>query len=226
MKTNSNSPRLSLALLLLLCALTFTTAPARAQRPARKTMPPPAAVVAQPAPLAARPVADKLAPAGWTRYEVGRPTRFSLLLPGEPSGDTERISLTPKVAVTVRNYMSLGDTGLYGATYMEDLPAEVMNEAMKRTIFESFAKGFAEGFQTQMNKGGAPGEMKMLEQRAATAAGLAGYEQDFAFDKMTGRVRLVYDGARAYAVLSFWSDPAHDADRVLFFNSLRVNRGR
>jgi hypothetical protein len=36
---------------------------------------------------------------------------------------------------------------------------------------------------------------------------------------------LVYDGARAYAVLSFWSDPATDADRAAFFESLRVNAG-
>ncbi|MDQ1560395.1 MAG: hypothetical protein QOD32_3455 [Pyrinomonadaceae bacterium] len=225
MKTVSNFPRLSFALLSL-CVLTFGASPARAQRTARKAAPPPPVVAAQPVALPARPVVDKLAPAGWTRYEVGQPTRFSLLLPAEPSGSAERISLTPKVAVTVRNYMSLGESGLYGATYMEDLPADVMNEAMKRTIFEAFVKGFAEGFQAQMNKGGAPGEMKMLEQRAATAGGLNGYEQEFAFDKMTGRVRLVYDGARAYAVLSFWSDPAKEADRTLFFESLRVKRGR
>jgi hypothetical protein len=77
-----------------------------------------------------------------------------------------------------------------------------------------------------MNKNGSTEQVKMLEQRPATAAGLAGYEQDFAFDKMTGRVRLVYDGARAYAVLSFWSDPATDGDRTAFFDSLRVNKGR
>jgi hypothetical protein len=183
-------------------------------------------VPAPPPAIPARPVADKLAPAGWTRYEIGRPTRFSLILPGAPSDSAERMSLTPKVAVTVRNYMSLGASGLYGATYIDDLPAAIMNAAMKRAFFEEFVKGFAEGFETQMNKAGASGQVKMLEQRTATAAGLAGYEQDFTFDQMTGRVRLVYDGARAYAVLSFWSDPATDSDRIAFFDSLRVNRGR
>ncbi|MDQ1613549.1 MAG: hypothetical protein QOG00_3480, partial [Pyrinomonadaceae bacterium] len=169
---------------------------------------------------------DAVVPAGWTRYEFGQPVRFSLILPAKPTETSERVNFTPTIKVTVRNYMSLGESGLYGATYMEGLPADVMNEAMKRTIFEAFVKGFAEGFQAQMNKGGAPGEVKMLEQRAATAGGLAGFEQEFAFDKMMGRVRLVYDGARAYAVLSFWSDPAMDGDRTLFFESLRVNRGR
>jgi hypothetical protein len=218
MKTSSKFFPLSLA---LLCALTCGTPAASAQRARGK-----AAAAAQPPPLVARPVADKLAPAGWTRYEIGQPTRFSLLLPGEPSGSTERMTLTPKIAVTVRNYMSLGESGLYGATYIDDLPAEIMNAAMKRTFFESFVEGFAKGFQTQMSKSGAGGQMKMLAQRPATAAGLSGYEQDFSFETMTGRVRLVYDGARAYAVLSFWSDPATNADRVAFFDSLRVSRAR
>jgi hypothetical protein len=230
MKTFTKIPLFSLA---LLCALMHgTTAPAQAQRargntPTQgKTPAPAAAAPAQPAPLPARPVADKLAPAGWTRYEIGQPTRFSLILPGQPTGSAERMVFSPKVSMTVRNYMSLGDSGLYGATYIDDLPADIMNAAMKRTFFEYFVKGFAEGFQTQMNKTGTTAQVKMLEQRAATAGGLSGYEQDFEFDKMTGRVRLVYDGARAYAVLSFWSDPATDADRIVFFDSLRVGKAR
>jgi hypothetical protein len=198
----------------------FGTPAASAQRARGKTP------AAQPPPLVARPVADKLAPAGWTRYEIGQPTRFSLILPGAPSANAERMTLTPKIAVTVRNYMSLGESGLYGATYIDDLPAEVMNAAMKRTFFESFVEGFAKGFQAQMSKSGAGGQVKMLEQRPAMAAGLAGYEQDFSFDTMTGRVRLVYDGSRAYAVLSFWSDPATNGDRAAFFDSLRVSRAR
>jgi hypothetical protein len=217
MKTISNFFPLSLA---LLCALTFGTHAASAQSVRGKT------AAAQPPPLVARPVADKLAPAGWMRYEIGQPTRFSLILPGEPSTDAERMTLTPKITVTVRNYMSLGRSGLYGATYIDDLPAELMNAELKRTFFESFVAGFAKGFQAQMSKSGVGGEVKMLEQRAATAAGLAGYEQDFSFETMTGRVRLVYDGARAYAVLSFWSDSATDADRAAFFDSLRVSRAR
>jgi hypothetical protein len=218
MKTISNFFPLSLA---LLCALTFGTHAASAQSAGGKT-----AAAQPPPPLVARPVADKLAPAGWTRYEIGQPMRFSLLLPGAPSTDAERMTITPKIVVTVRNYMSLGASGLYGATYIDDLPAELMNAAMKRTFFESFVEGFAKGFQEQMTKSGVSGQVKMLEQRAATAAGLAGYEQDFSFETMTGRVRLVYDGASAYAVLSFWSDPAADSDRTLFFDSLRINRRR
>ncbi len=219
-------PKFPLFTFALLCAVTFGAAPASAQRAPRKTPPASTTATAEPSPIPARPVVDKLAPSGWTRYEIGSPMRFSLILPGEPSGSQERMILTPKITVTIRNYMSLGASGLYGATYIDDLPAEVMNEAMKRAFFESFVKGFAEGFQAQMSKAGQTEQVTMLEQRAATAAGLAGYEQDFAFDKMTGRVRLVYDGARAYAVLSFWSDPATDADRIAFFDSLRVNRRR
>ncbi|HEV2800441.1 MAG TPA: hypothetical protein VGW12_08090 [Pyrinomonadaceae bacterium] len=225
--------KFSLLSLMLLCALAHDTA-AQAQPAARRTPPPRATAKPSPVPatnvqppaIPARPVADKLAPEGWTRYEIGQPTRFSLILPGTPSGGTERMTLTPKVSVTVRNYMSLGNSGLYGATYIDDLPADVMNAAMKRTFFEHFVKGFAEGFEQGMKKGGSTAQMKMLELRPATVSGLGGYEQDFTFDKMTGRLRMVYDGARAYAVLSFWSDPTTDADRTAFFDSLRINRGR
>ncbi|HZG53028.1 MAG TPA: hypothetical protein VEZ40_12910 [Pyrinomonadaceae bacterium] len=219
-------PKFSLLSLALFCVLTLGVASVSAQPARGKAAPAAPATPALPPAIPARPVADKLAPAGWTRYEIGRPTRFSLILPGAPSGSAERMILTPKITLTVRHYMSLGESGLYGATYIDDLPAGIMNAAMKRAFFEEFVKGFAEGFQTQMSKAGTTGQVNMLEQRAATAAGLAGYEQDFAFDQMTGRVRLVYDGARAYAVLSFWSDPATDGDRIAFFDSLRVNRGR
>lgn len=227
MKTMRKFPQLFVA---LLCGLMFASATASAQRVRRTTPPTPAPspsnAATQPSPLAARPVVDKSAPAGWTRYEVGNPVRFSLLLPAEPSESHERMTLNPTLTVTVRNYMSLGGSGLYGATYIDDLPAKIMNATMKRMFFESFVKGFAEGFQTTMNSRGATEQVTMLEQRTATAAGLAGYEQDFAYDKMTGRVRLVYDGSRAYAVLSFWSDPATDGDRIMFFDSLRINRRR
>lgn len=219
MKTIPNFSLLSLA---LVCALAACAPHARAQG-ARGN----AGASAQPSPsLAARPVTDKLAPAGWTRYEIGRPMHFSLLLPGEPMVSTERMVFSPTLTVTVSNYMSLGESGLYGAVHMSDLPVELMNGAFKRTFFESFIKGFARGFENGMSKGGSKAQMQLLELRAATAAGLAGYEQDLVFDKMTGRVRLVYDGARAYAVLSFWSDPAMDGDRAMFFKSLRVGRRR
>ena len=222
MKTTTKFSLLSLS---LVCALTACAPHARAQG-AKGNAAAPAANSAKPESLPARPVADKLAPAGWTRYEIGRPMQFSLILPGEPLVSTERMVFSPTLTVTVSNYISLGESGLYGAIHMSDLPVELMNEAFKRTYFESFIKGFARGFEAGMSRGDSTAQMQLLELRAATAAGLAGYEQDLAFDKMKGRVRLVYDGARAYAVLSFWSDPAMDADRAAFFKSLRVGRRR
>ena len=223
MKTFAKFSLLSLA---LVCALIHAaTVPARAQRARGKTA---GTAAGKPAPpqIAARPVADTLAPAGWTRYEIGQPTRFSLILPAAPTTSAERMTLTSKITVTVRNYMSLGASGLYGATYIDDLPQELMNDAMKQTFFEYFVKGFAEGFQEGMKKGGSTGQIRMVAQRATTSGGLSGYEQDFTFDAMTGRIRLFYDGARAYGVLSISTDPASDADRMAFFDSLRVNRGR
>ena len=219
MKAASNFSQLALAPLIILM-LGATTV--WAQNPKGKVVPPPPSK--QETPLPAKPVADKLAPAGWTRYEVGEPVRFSLILPAEPSMSVERINITPGVVVTARTYLSSTDSGVYGATYVDDLPASMLNEAMKRTFFEGFVKGFAEGFQEGMKANGVVGQLQMLEQGTATASGLAGYERDFSFDKLTGRVRLVFDGGRAYAVLAFWNALSSNSERSTFFESLKVNR--
>jgi hypothetical protein len=179
--------------LALLFFVVIATATAQAQKSADgKTVSPPSPAGAQASPpqtLPAKPVADKLAPAGWTRYEVGEPARFSLILPAVPGASAERMELMPGVAVTVRTYLSSTDSGIYGATYVDDLPAAMMNETAKRTFFEGFVKGFAEGFQKGMDANGAGGQLKWLEQRTATASGLPGYEQDLSYS--VGRYQLL-----------------------------------
>lgn len=228
MKISPKLCRLVLALFFCACVVTFGTASARAQKNSEgKTIsPPPVPPSAQPTPppIPAKPVADKLAPAGWTRYAVGEPALFSLILPAEPGASVERMNITPGVAVTVRTYLSSTDSGVYGATYVEDLPAASLTETMKRSFFEGFVKGFAEGFQEGMKTNGVDGQLTMLEQRTATASGLAGYEQDFSFDRLTGRVRLVFDGGRAYAVMAFWNALSTNSERSIFFESLRVTK--
>ncbi|MCA1556743.1 MAG: hypothetical protein LC747_08655, partial [Acidobacteria bacterium] len=224
MKAASTSSQFALATLVILM-LGATTV--WAQGPKGKVVPPPPPPPRKqepPPPLPAKPVADKLAPVGWTRYEVGEPARFSLILPAEPSMSVERMNMAPGVAVTARAYLSSTDSGVYGATYVDDLPATILNEATKRTFFEGFVKGFAQGFQEGMKANGVAGQLQMLEQRTATASGLAGYERDFSFDKLTGRVRLVFDGGRAYAVMAFWNALSSNSERSTFFESLKINR--
>lgn len=227
MKINPNFYRHALALLFV---VTIGTAQARAQKSAEGKVvsppSPPGAQASQPQALPARAVADKLAPAGWTRYEVGEPSRFSLILPAVPGASAERMELMPGVTVTVRTYLSSTDSGIYGATYVDDLPAAMMNETAKRTFFEGFIKGFAEGFQEGMKANGGGGQLKWVEQRAATASGLAGYEQDFSFDRLAGRVRLVFEGGRAYAVMAFWNALSSNSERATFFESLKVSTKR
>jgi hypothetical protein len=66
----------------------------------------------------------------------------------------------------------------------------------------------------------------MLEQRTATVSGLAGYEQDFSYDKVMGRVRLVFDPASAYAVVAVWPGSSSNSEVSAFFESLKVNPKR
>jgi hypothetical protein len=215
--------------LALLFLVTFCAVSAWAQKRADGQVvlppaPPPPLVQAPPPPLPVKPVADTLAPAGWMRYEVGEPALFSLLLPVAPSASAERMSLMPGVQATVRTYLSPTDSGLYGATYLDDLPASMMDETAKRSFFEGFVSGFAEGFEEGMKTQGSTGKVQMLEQRRTTIGGLAGYEQEFSFDKLRGRVRLVFDGGRAYAVMAFWNGLSPDSERSTFFESLKINR--
>lgn len=210
--------------LVLLFAVTLGTAQARAQEKAGEKIVSPSSPPPQTLPV--KPVEDKLAPAGWTRYEVGEPALFSLILPSEPGASVERMNVMPGVAATVRTYLSPVDSGVYGTTYVDDLPAAMLNETGKRAFFEGFVRGFAEGFEQGMNRHGTAGKLQMLKQRTATASGLAGYEQDFSFDKLQGRVRLVFDGGRAYAVLAFWNALSSNSERGTFFESLKVNRKR
>ncbi|HLL71637.1 MAG TPA: hypothetical protein VK363_09410 [Pyrinomonadaceae bacterium] len=226
MNTTSNLRKLALAF--LFAATVGVSSSPRAQT-APKSKPAPTVVgsVVQP-PLAVKPVADKLAPAGWTRYEIGEPSRFSLILPAAPTEAMNKLDVSAGVNLTVRNYMVGTETGVYGATYIVGFPAAANNwtEANKRTFFEGFAKGFVKGFQDGMSKQGATEELKVVAQRTATASGLAGHEQDFAFGAILGRVRMVFAGQSAYALAAFWNEQTSESDRKAFFDSLRVNNTR
>ena len=111
--------KFSLRSLAFLCVLmTADISPARAQQAKSSTAAPAAADAATQtdAPLAARPVADKLARAGWTRYEFGDPARFSLILPAEPMVKVGRVTIIPGVAATTRDYLSVTESGVYGVS--------------------------------------------------------------------------------------------------------------
>ncbi len=231
MKAVSNFTRLSLAVsfTVLLCAVTGASLPVNAQttraRAAARPPVPPTDVKVTPLPATA--VVDKLAPAGWTRYEIGRPARFSLILPAAPQTDAARMEAAPGLKVTAHTYVRGTDAGFYGATYIDDLPASVgtWTAANKKIFFDSFIKGFAEGFQAGL-KGTTPEQLEMQEQRAATANGLAGYEQDFTFGPLSGRVRVVFDGRRAYAMMAFINAVTSAAERQTFFDSFRLGGKR
>jgi hypothetical protein len=219
MKTGSNFCRLALASLFV---FTLAQATVWAQSSEGKPAAPPAPPT--PSPLPVKPVADKSAPAGWTRYEIGEPARLSLLLPSQPGASAERMNVAPGVTVMVQTFLSPTDSGVYGAMYLDGLPAVKLDKAFKQTLFESFVGGFARGFQKGLQASGRTGQLTILEQRATTMSGLTGYEQDFSFDTLKGRVRLVFDRGRAYAVVAFWNALSSNSERSTFFESLRVTK--
>lgn len=225
---NATSNLRKLALALLFATVLGASSSLHAQRAQGKPAAPVAAPAAPPQqPLAVKAVEDKLAPAGWVRYEIGQPSRFSLILPAAPQESMNQLDMTPGVTLTVRNYMVGSETGVYGATYIVGFSASnSWTDANKKTFFEGFAKGFVRGFQEGMSKQGVTDELKVLAQRTATASGFAGHEQDFAFGAILGRVRMVFAGQSAYAVAAFWNERASESDRKAFFESLRVNTKR
>jgi hypothetical protein len=219
--------KLCRAALAFLFAVTIGAAQARAQESAEgKTVSPPSRPGVQATPLPARPVADKLAPSRWTRYEIGEPSRFSLILPSEPVARVERSNIIPGVPGISQIYLSAADSGVYGLSYAEALPDALRNEARRQTFFEGFVKEFAEGFKASMKERGMDLRLTMLERRAATVGGLAGYEQDFSYGTVMGRVRLVFGGRSAYAVMAIWNGLSSNSERNAFFESLKVNEKR
>lgn len=218
-------PKFSLLALALVCALTAVASPVRAQG-AKGNAATPAADAAKPESLPVKPVADKLAPAGWTRYEIGEPARFSLFLPAAPVVTADRPDILSGVKATVRNFMGVSDSGIYGVSYLDTLPASLLDEKRKREFFERFVKGFAGGFQEGMKGRGMEVTLTMSEQRTAAVGGLGGYEQDFSYGAAMGRVRLVFDARSAYAVVAIWNALSSNSERTAFFESLKVNAKR
>lgn len=213
----------------LLFVLTIGAASARAQSEERKVLSPPAPPpLAQPlpSPLPAKPVVDQLAPKGWTRYEIGTPALFSLILPAEPVSNVAPVNIITGVAGVSQSYLCVADSGVYGVSYIDALPAALLSEGRKRTFFEGFVSEFAEGFQARMKANGMDARLTMLEQRKAAVSGLAGYEKDFSYGQVMGRVRLVFDARSAYAVMSIWNGLSSSGERNAFFESLRVNPKR
>lgn len=227
MKTALNFSRFALACLLI---STLGAATLWAQSPRGEVgppAPPPIPQPAPPAPLPLKSVEDKTAPAGWMRYEVGGATaaRFSFILPAAPEVSGERIKMPTGEMIAVRYYMTAGAAGFYGANYLDDMPVASgsWTVTQKQNFFDNFAKGFAEGFQAGISKQGLTDQIKLLERRTAKGGGLAGYEQDVSFGLYSGRLRLVFSGRRAYALVSLWNGNGAESERNAFFEALRVN---
>jgi len=214
-----------LAAALLLFAAASHFAGAGAQTPAAppaSRIPPP--VAPQPTPYPATVVADASARAGWRRYQFGDSPAFSVVMPTQPESSAERTPSPGAPAMVVHLYISTNDGGVYGAARLDGLPINVerSTEAERRGFFQNFTGGFVNGFQDSLKQNKLDYELKLLDPKKVTAAGYAGFEQDFTVGPFSGRAQLVFAGKGAFCVMSIWNQTAPAADREAFFNSFRL----
>lgn len=178
---------------------------------------------ATPAQRPARVVGDSTASARWKRYNLDDVPSLNLILPSEP----ERQTASSGTAETTRVYMSRDSSGVYGAAYLDDLPAAASRseESGKDFLFNTFIKAFAVSFQNLVQVKGNDLQVKMLEQRQVRVSGVEGIEQDFTLDSFNGRARIIRVGDVGVSMVAIWTQNARLSDRIAFFDSARVEKG-
>lgn len=166
---------------------------------------------------------DESLPAGWKRYDFQKPLAFSLLLPGEPE---QRITPLLDGAALSHVFISAGNSGVYGATYISDLPAvaRLWESTGSKLLYEMFIKDFAVKLA---GKGGEQGagfdsKIRFTTELPVTVSGLKGLEREFSIEDFRGRMRLVSVGPAGFCLVAIWKQTAPPAELDAFFNSVRV----
>lgn len=172
-------------------------------------------------PRQARGEKDSSAPAGWKRYDFDKPLTFSLILPNEPE---RQVSTVPDGAETAHVYISKSDSGVYGVTYIDNLPAVASRsvESGNEFFFKMFVKNFAMKLQSAGQQKGDNLQFKVITDQRITVNGLDGLERNFSIGLIQGRARLVRVGQAGFCVVAVWKQTAPSAERDAFFNSVKI----
>ena len=164
--------------------------------------------------------------AGWKRYDFQKPLAFSLLLPGEPE---QRVTPLLDGKAISHVFISAGNSGVYGATYVSDLPAVAMlwESTGAELMYELFIKDFAAKMAGEGAEQNASSDSKVrfTGERPATVSGLEGLEKEFTTRDFRGRMRLVRVGPAGFCIIAIWKQTAPTAETEAFFNSARVAAG-
>jgi len=203
-------------LLLALLALAAGARPAGPQQSDSAKQPP-----------SAEAVADGRAPAGWKRYRFGAPALFTVLLPRPPAllpgqppeGDGKLWSW---------GYYSSSDTAAYVLNYWLDAAegAARKSEREKRTTYNNFAAGFANGL-LRGGRFGPAARSVVLGERRVRIGGAEAFERDFAVgEHHFGRLRTVFAGEHMLTVSAVWLKDGPAAERAVFFDSLTLEMAR
>jgi hypothetical protein len=169
---------------------------------------------------------DELVPAGWKRYDFQKPLAFSVLLPAQPE---QRVSPLLEGAATSHVFISAGNSSVYGATYVSDLPAVASRweSSGSELLYEVFIKDFAlalagGGGERSADLGS---KVRFTADRQVIVSGLEGLERDFSSEDFRGRMRLVRVGPAAFCLVAIWKQTAAPAERESFFNSAKIAAG-
>jgi hypothetical protein len=167
---------------------------------------------------------DSSAPLGWKRYEFDKPLAFSLILPDEPE---KRVSTLYGGPETSHVYISMSRSGVYGLTYIDDLPAVAKRypESGHEFFFESFVKDFALRLQNSgQEKGSDLGfkQFKVIKETQVAVSGIEGLEWSFLVGPFQGRMQMGRVGQAAFCLVAIWKQAASLSEQDAFFNSAKI----
>lgn len=169
----------------------------------------------------ALPMSESSAPVGWKRYQLGEIPVFSLILPTEP---VVGISVNKDTNQSTRTYISKISAGVYGASYLNDLPfaASRATESGNEFFFDTFIKAFVLNGQNSVPESGVNLKFKMIGQRKIAIGNFEGLEQDFSVGKSLGRARLYRIGQRGLCFVAIWTENSPLVERTKFFDSVQI----
>lgn len=168
---------------------------------------------------------DSALPAAWKRYNFDQPLAFSLILPGEPEQRAHTIiGGTEKSHV----YLSRNSSGVYGLTYIDNLPAVARRaeEDGNEFFFDLFIKEFALKLQPngqEKSAGPESKQFKVTSEKPVVISGFDGLERDFSIGSFQGRAQLARMGEAAFCLIAIWQPTAPLAEQEAFFKSLKVS---
>lgn len=166
---------------------------------------------------------DSSSPAGWKRYDFKEPLAFSMILPNKPE---QRVSTLPVETETSHLFISKGNSGVYGATYITDLPAVASRweSAGNNLFYELFIRDFAMKLE---NKGveksiDFESQVRFTTDRQVTINGQEALERDFILGDFQGRTQLRRIGQAGFCVVAIWKQGTPLVERDAFFNSVKI----